>query len=211
MSTANFRRVNANNFYRVETSLYYDEELECWVNEYIDGSETQANEFILDDIRGMILYFDDTWNSVNEYSGDDGIVISEKYDNVSANSLGYIGITKKMIFRYGYYADGILDYDIVLDESYKLSDYDCIDDLVDDYLSWYYDNSDIYANEGMLKMQRKNVCKALERLVHNAANECERMAIRCCNDVLVCYGRFDNGGALYREYGDIDILMQKYA
>ncbi len=115
-----------------------------------------------------------------------------------------------IVIRSGYYEGAVLDYDIKVSTSqgdnFYLSEYDSVDDMVEDYLdaleniiSWKgYEHR---WNEGTFKMQKKNIRKWIEKRINAHVEKCEKFCKENCDVELCVSARFSNGETWYSKVG----------
>lgn len=112
--------------------------------------------------------------------------------------------------RSGYYAGAVLDYDVKVETSQgdtlHLSDYDSVDDMVEDYLDTLKDIVDWKGgqhkwNVGTFKMQEKNIRKWIEKRIDTHIENCEKFCKDVCEMELAVSARFSNGETWYTKVG----------
>jgi hypothetical protein len=115
-----------------------------------------------------------------------------------------------IVIRSGYYSGAVLDYDIRITncegDTFYLSDYDSVDDMIDDYLdtlkdiiSWKGYNHKW--NKGTFEIQKKNIRKWIERRIDNEIEKCEKFCKESSEMELCVSARFSNGETWYRKVG----------
>ena len=211
MSTANFSKVNANNYYVI---------LDTFKDEDENGNEVERykESWYYDELKDLITYgADEKFGGWDRIEGGDGnrnyygTYICEK-DTVW-NTFGSkapwfleVGITPTIIMRSGYYSGATLDYELRITDSrsneVKLSDYDDLGDLLNDMMDNLYELVEWHGHEcgwttGTFKMQRKNIERWLEAKILEVIDECEAICAANAEETLVCGGRFSNGEAIY--------------
>ena len=115
-----------------------------------------------------------------------------------------------IVIRSGYYEGAVLDYDIMVStcegDNFYLSEYDCVEDMVEDYLdaleniiSWKgYQHR---WNEGTFKMQKKNIRKWIGKRINAHVEKCEKFCKENCDMELCVSARFSNGETWYSKVG----------
>lgn len=110
--------------------------------------------------------------------------------------------------RSGYYAGAVFDYDVKVETSQgdtlHLSDYDNVDDMIDDYMDILKDIVDWKGeqhkwNVGTFKLQQKNIRKWIENRVNKHIENCEKFCKENCDVELCVRARFSNGETWYSE------------
>ena len=112
--------------------------------------------------------------------------------------------------RSGYYAGAVLDYDVKVETSQgdtlHLSDYDNVDDMIDDYMNILKDIVDWKGdqhkwNVGTFKLQKKNIRKWIEKRINTHIENCEKFCKENCEMELCVSARFSNGETWYSKVG----------
>jgi len=115
-----------------------------------------------------------------------------------------------IVIRSGYYAGAVFDYDIHVQtcdgDDFYLSDYDKVDDMIEDYLDalesvieWKgYDHK---WNVGTFKMQKNNIRKWIEKRINTHIENCEKFCKENCEMELCVSARFSNGETWYSKVG----------
>ena len=214
MSTCNFSKVNADNYY-VIYSTYKDED--------IDGNEVeyQRDEWDYDCLMECINdYANNTYGGYDRVDGYDGnrnypaSKVCEKdteWETFGTKKPWFleVGVVSTILMRSGYYSGGNLDYDITLIDcqgrnTIKLSEYYDLGDMIDDMLDTLEEivgdcghDCEHPWNLGTFKMQRKNIEKWLTDRILNMIEECEDICQKMCDETYVCGGVFSNGEAIY--------------
>ena len=114
-----------------------------------------------------------------------------------------------IVIRSGYYGGAVLDYDIKVstnDDVFYLSEYDSVDDLVEDYLVCMEDVFNIRGsvhkwNVGTFKMQKKNIRKWIEKRIDEMVERCEKFCKENCETELCVIAIFSNGETIYAKVG----------
>ena len=218
MSTPNFHKVHARNYYVIyDETTRYDEETDTdvpcmrdsddfdmvidWACEYAKTEKgytplncTYPNSFVRSMDSSAIL------------EKAEWVSFGKKSDYKPFNQFEF----KRQIFVHnGHYCGANYDWDIVLTmncgESYRLSEYDSVDDLIDDITDeWQEEASDTWYegwNNGLAVMQKKNVKKWLTKMFDKFSDEADDLCRNLCEGVYVCVGIFSNGEAVYeKEY-----------
>lgn len=209
MATANFYIKNALNYYAIFDT--YECENEEGEMQTYERDEWDWNE-LFNDIRyrGEICKnfpnFSKEWNA-----GMDARELCESNSNWATFGKAWTTETNVegvIVYRCGYYEGVVLDYDIKLTTydgtNFYLSEYDNIDDMIEDYL----DNiEDIIKwqghqhkwNVGTFKLQKKNIHKWLEKRIDDQIEKCEDFCKSNCEKTLGVCARFSNGETWYSE------------
>jgi len=115
-----------------------------------------------------------------------------------------------IVIRSGYYAGAVLDYDVRVEtcegDYFYLSDYDSVDDMVEDYLDTLKDIVDWKGyehkwNVGTFKMQKKNIRKWIGKRINTHIENCEKFCKENCDMELCVSARFSNGETWYSKVG----------
>jgi len=214
MATSNFYVKNAKSYYAFKGT--YEVENDEGVMEEVTRDEWEWDE-LLDYIR---------------YRGEDGKLFdcpsSEKYNShmdarnicetntewlIFGNGNAWItetNIESVIVIRSGYYEGAVLDYDIKVESSqgevFYLSDYNNVNDMVDDYLDTMKDNVEWKGymhkwNVGTFKIQQKNIRKWLEKRINTHIENCEKFCKENCDVELKVSARFSNGETWYSKVG----------
>ena len=213
MATSNFKVINAKSYYAFLNT--YKVENEEGVMEEVERDEWDW-ENLLEWIRyrGEEGIFDcHSENRWNRKMDARNVCETEKHYLVFGNGNAWTTDTNIecfIVMRSGYYEGGVFDYEVKLtlssgDEFY-LSDYDSVDDMLDDYLdavkenvSWYgYDHK---WNVGTFKIQKKNIRKWIEGEVSKHIDMCEYFCKENCDVELCVSARFSNGETWYSKVG----------
>lgn len=119
-------------------------------------------------------------------------------------------ITSTIVIRSGYYEGAVLDYEIELvtsdADSFFLSDYDSIDDLIDAYLDaleeiiQWKGRQDKW-NVGTFYIQKNNIRKWIDKRISDEIDKCESFCAENVDTELVCCGVLSNGEAVYERVG----------
>ena len=112
--------------------------------------------------------------------------------------------------RGGYYAGAVLDYDVKVETSQgdtlHLSDYDNVDDMIDDYMDILKDivvwkGYQHKWNVGTFEIQKKNIRKWIEKRINMHIENCEKFCKENCEMELAVSARFSNGETWYSKVG----------
>lgn len=112
--------------------------------------------------------------------------------------------------RNGYYAGAVLDYDVKVMSSqgdiFYLSEYDNVDDMIDDYMDTLKDIIEWKGeqhkwNVGTFKLQQKNIRKWIEKRINTHIENCEKFCKENCEMELAVSARFSNGETWYSKVG----------
>lgn len=208
MSTANFSVINARGYYTI-LDTYECEDENGVMQTY------QRDEWDFEDIMNNIRY-----NSKFPYPSKDWNDKMDAKELCMASEWEIFGngnawttdmcVESTIVIRSGYYSGAVLDYDIRLETSqgdeFFLSDYDNVDDMVDNYLdivgdivSWKGHNHKW--NDGTFKIQKKNIRKWIEKRVEDEIEKCESFCKERCDCQLAVRARFSNGETWYTKVG----------
>ena len=112
--------------------------------------------------------------------------------------------------RSGYYAGAVLDYDVKVETSQgdtlHLSDYDNVDDMIDDYMDILKDivewrGEEHKWNVGTFEIQKKNIRKWIDKRISTHIENCEKFCKENCEMELCVSARFSNGETWYSKVG----------
>lgn len=207
MSCPNFHKTNARNYYvisdyivdedgieRMKDSYDYDFDMDCTCNYAHD----EKNYTIVD--RTDRDNYNDSMDSIP-------ILEKSSWENFSKSEYGFcsIKIKQEIFVLCGHYSGANYDWDIEVHfnhgETLRLSQYDDIEDLVEDaYEAWECNLSVFYTEgweKGFIKMQKKNFKKWLSELINKASDEADDFCKSVCDEEYVCTGIFSNGEAVY--------------
>ena len=115
-----------------------------------------------------------------------------------------------IVIRSGYYAGAVLDYDVKVETSQgdtlHLSDYDNVDDMIDDYMDILKDivawrGEEHKWNVGTFNIQKKNIRKWIEKRINTYIENCEKFCKENCEMELAVSARFSNGETWYTKVG----------
>lgn len=115
-----------------------------------------------------------------------------------------------IVIRSGYYAGAVLDYDVKVETSQgdtlHLSDYDNVDDMIDDYMDILKDivawrGEEHKWNVGTFNIQKKNIRKWIEKRINTYIENCEKFCKENCEMELCVSARFSNGETWYSKVG----------
>ena len=213
MSTPNFHKVHARNYYVVgDKTSYYDEELGKDVpcqkesEDYdmdIDfacelGKEKGFTPLDANDRSNYARSMGST--AIMEKSG--WYAFGKKSAEMAFNNFEF---SQEIYAQSGYYSGMNYDWDININDNFggnfRLSEYDDVDSLVEDIAdAWQEEASDTWYegwNAGMAKIQKKNLKKWLVKMIDKFSDEADDMCRDICEDVYVCGGIFSNGEAIY--------------
>ena len=210
MSTPNFHKVHARNFYvlmptttteDVETGeeievakddIDFEDDLECACVHGREKGFTPCDKNTYSDRMGRGVMEKSAWYCFGKES--------------SALPFNNFEFTQEISIHSGYYSGANYDWDISIcanyGDSWKLSEYESVGDMIDDILdSWEYEAGDTFYgwNAGLAKMQRKNIKKWLERMIDKLSDEADEVCKEVCEEEYYCAGIFSNGEAVYRK------------
>lgn len=109
----------------------------------------------------------------------------------------------QMGLRPGYYDGANLDYLVNFETDLKLSDGDTeeladeIMDYMDDYAFYYMERKPY--SEGLYKMNRTRIRKALVKFLDGIVDECEKYMTEACDQKMGVLYRFCNGETIYAQ------------
>ena len=115
-----------------------------------------------------------------------------------------------IVIRSGYYAGAVLDYDVKVEtcdgDYLYLSDYNNVDDMIEDYLYILRDIVDWKGgqhkwNVGTFKIQKENIRKWIEKRINTHIENCEKFCKENCEMELAVSARFSNGETWYSKVG----------
>lgn len=209
MATANFYTKNARGYYVILDS-YEAKNAEGVMQTY------ERDEWDFEDIIDNISHNDTfpypskDWNGrmdARELCG--GKTSCETFGNGKAWTTETC-VSSVIVIRSGYYSGAVLDYDICVEtskgDSFYLSEYDSVDEMIEDYLDTLEDIIDWNGSEhkwnvGTFKIQKKNIRKWIENRVENEIQKCEDFCKEQCETELAVYARFSNGETMYTKVG----------
>ena len=214
MATCNFWVKNAKSYYVFDDNY-------STINDEGEEVEVARDEWDWDSLLDEIRYLGkegkifDCPSSENHNRRMDATNICET--NTDWNTFGNgnawtteTNVESVICIRSGYYAGAVLDYDVKVETSQGdtlyLSDYDSVDDMVEDYLdtleniiSWKgYDHK---WNMGTFKMQKKNIRKWIGKRIETHIENCEKFCKDVCDMELAVSARFSNGETWYTKVG----------
>lgn len=208
MSCPNFHKVHARNYYVIldETTFIdpeTDEEVVCQKDQFdydmdilcaIERSEEKG--FYGIDQRERSNY--------NKRMG--GCPFMRKDGEMcfgNGNDFNRFNYSINIYVNDGYYSGSNYDWDIRIETYYgdvfELSDYYSKEDFIEDIIDHWKENTsyDGEWNEGLIKIQTKNIRKWLEKQIDLISDEADDVCRDICEDVYVCGGIFSNGEAVY--------------
>lgn len=210
MATANFYTRNAQSYYAFRDTYQYENE---------DGTTEDVMrdemdwDILMDDIRfNAEKLFPITSNAWNNRMDARELCETETtwqdFGNGNAWTL-QTAIDSVIVIRSGYYGGAVLDYDIKVNtqgSSFYLSEYNDVDELIEDYLNELEDLVDWHGinhkwNSGTFKMQKNNIRKWIEKLIEKEIEKCEKFCKDNCDDELCVSARFGNGETWYSKVG----------
>ena len=213
MATANFSVINARGYYTILDT--YEAENEDGVMQTYERDEWDFRD-LMDDIRYRGEICKNFPNSSEEWNRRmdarelcESISKWETFGNGNAWTTE-TNVESVIVMRSGYYEGAVFDYDIHVQtcdgDDFYLSDYDSVDDMIEDYLNalesvieWKgYDHK---WNVGTFKMQKNNIRKWIEKRVENEIQNCEDFCKANCQMELRVSARFSNGETWYSKVG----------
>lgn len=214
MATSNFWVKNAQSYYAFKDTY-------ATVNDEGEDVEVTRSDWDWDDLLECICY-----------RGEEGKIFdcpsTEKFNrhmdarNICETNTDWLAfgngnawttetnVESVICIRSGYYAGAVFDYDVKVETSQgdtlHLSDYDNVDDMIDDYMDILKDIVDWKGeqhkwNVGTFKLQQKNIRKWIENRVNKHIENCEKFCKENCDVELCVRARFSNGETWYSEVG----------
>lgn len=209
MATANFIIINAKSYYAISDT--YECENDEGVMETFERDQWEWDEFI-DNIRYNDIFPNPSvdWNRLMDASE-----LCESDSNWEAFGNGKAtlietNVESVIVIRSGYYEGAVLDYEIKVTtcegETFNLSVYDNVKDMIDDYLDALENNikweGDVcHWNVGTFKIQKKNIRKWIEKRIESEIDKCEKFCKANADMELCISARFSNGETWYRKVG----------
>lgn len=105
-----------------------------------------------------------------------------------------VGADVEIFANPGYYEGANIDYEITF-EGFKLSDYECFDDLLWDFRD-YYENF-VQLNPGLASIHWGRFCKMFREFAESVIRKVEDYCRESCDQILKVAGAFSNGEAVY--------------
>ena len=214
MATRNFWLKNARSYYAFNDT--YEMENEEGVMEEFTRDEWEWDE-LLDCIRyrGKEGKFFDCPSSEKYNSHMDARNICETNTDWQTFGNGNAWTTKTnvesvIVIRSGHYAGAVLDYDVKVEPSegytLHLSDYDNMDDMIDDYMDILKNIVEWKGyqhkwNVGTFEIQKKNIRKWIDKRISTHIENCEKFCKENCEMELCVSARFSNGETWYSKVG----------
>ena len=213
MATANFKVINAKSYYVLNDT--YEVENEEGVMEEVVRDEWEFQD-LMDDIRYRGELCKNFPNSSDDWNRRmDARELCESDSNWATFGNGNAWTTETnvegvIVVRSGYYEGAVLDYDIhvqsCMGDDFYLSNYDNVDDMIEDYLDVLQNNIewkgyDHKWNVGTFKMQKNNIRKWIEKHINEQIEKCEDFCKSNCQMELCVYARFSNGETWYTKVG----------
>ena len=214
MSTPNFRKVHARNYYVIMPTTTFidpetDEEVEVSKDYYDYEMDIECAQEC-----GKAKGFEpmDCTDRSYHVKGMDGAPIMRKETSVAFGKkcdkfdFNWFTFTMDVFVHNGYYSGGNYDWDIRVSTGYdefRLSDYGDISSMVEDILDEWSDGAMCEWNAGFIAIQRRNVSKWLERMIDKFSDEADDICRSVCEEVYVCGGIFSNGEAVYYKEGSL--------
>lgn len=210
MATANFSKVNAQNYYAI-LDTYEEENEEGVMTEY--QRDYWDFQILYDSIRsccGDNFESSDKWN---EQMDATELCTAEEWYTYGKEKKAWTTetlIESVICVRGGRYSGAVLDYDIKLRNvrgtEFYLSEFDNMDDMIDCYLLSMSEIIESYGiehgwNIGTFKMHKTNIRKWLSKLVYSEIEKCEECCKKNCDVVLGICARFSNGETWYGKVG----------
>ena len=214
MATCNFYVKNAQSYYVFNDTCEYE-------NEEGVMEEVPRDEWDWDDLLDCI-----------RYRGEEGKIFNcpstETYNrrmearnicetNTDWQTFGNgnawtteTNVESMIVIRSGYYAGAVLDYDVKVEtcegDYFYLSDYENMDDMIEDYLDTLKDIVEWKGhqhkwNVGTFKMQKNNIRKWIEKRINTHIENCEKFCKENCEMELAVSARFSNGETWYTKVG----------
>lgn len=198
MGTCNFSKRFAADYYVVDGRRYFNsdgEEIEKWE----EGCEVfDDTDYVLDDIVEVA-------KSCGWESGDRDCLCKKWEDEDLVLGTTPFEILTKVEFLPGYYEAGNLDWDIRVRIpgswfDVNLSDFYTIEDFADDVSYAFMDYEDGW-NEGLKKMQLKNIVKKMLDKIREVGLKADEFCKSVCTGVYAVSARFSNGETWYTKIG----------
>lgn len=214
MATCNFWLKNARSYYAFNDTYNT-------INDEGEEVEVVRDEWEWDDLLDCI-----------RYRGEEGKIFdclpSEKFNrrmdarNICETDTDWLtfgngnawttetNVESVIVIRSGYYAGAVLDYDVKVETSQgdtlHLSDYDNVQDMIDDYLDTLKDIVEWRGeqhkwNVGTFEIQKKNIRKWIEKRINTHIENCEKFCKENCEIELCVSARFSNGETWYSKVG----------
>ena len=216
MSTANFYKQNAKDYYVLDGRSYWKEnedgeleELECWEEGcQVDDCSEDEIEYIRERagaFENKYACYGSWYVPQKEYEslgyGDWVLNICKKQDVFDLTPDCSIIVTTEIILRPGYYEAANLDWCISISDNHGCSfdgEYgpDDEDGLVRDALEYVAYCEETW-NPGLVKMQEKNISKKVKEIFRKAQEEADGFCRDNCTGVYALAYRFSNGEAGY--------------
>ena len=214
MATCNFWLKNARSYYAFNDTYKTE-------NDEGEEVEVMRDEWEWDDLLDCI-----------RYRGEEGKIFtcpsSEKHNrrmdarNICETETDWLtfgngnawttetNVESVICIRSGYYAGAVLDYDVKVETSQGdtlyLSDYDNVEDMIDNYLDTLKDIVEWKGeqhkwNVGTFEIQKKNIRKWIEKRIDTHIENCEKFCKDNCEMELCVSARFSNGETWYSKVG----------
>lgn len=201
MAAPNFSKRNASRYFCMGREAYIDQEAidaNEWPQEWLGQFDQGQTQFDYDCAKDNLMaelkkagYWEPTTSGRNydrlnyECRYGSAYLAKTRIEFQYAGADFYIDIRVKE--NSGYYSGSCLDYEISVSGcNWEEGDFDLCDDYNDDF---YFEVEDIIeknvcGNQGMTKLQAKNIIKKLYRTINEATDELELIFSRCCQDEL---------------------------
>lgn len=192
--------MSTSNFYKVHAKQYYAVNVEDWDVEYM-------SDYIKEVLHNITpQYKDDDENTFPELStlrDYPSRCIAEMTDKWLHHELSNLKISIGFHIIAGYYKGATLDYDICIENDYCrtfLSEYynvhNMVDDMTDYVINQAYDYEDDFVKYKDVINDFKELCKyEVAKAIEIAEKVCQTIA----DDTLRCTAQFSNGEALYEK------------
>jgi hypothetical protein len=188
MATSNFLTINTKNIYAIK----WDGDVEKTISK-LQYKGTSLFDFI--DYRASC------YNNNHRFEGEN--ILYKEYKTSSFPKIeANIYIDIEIVVRNGYYENGNLDFDLVIEDDYgykyHLSDYygniaSFADDIANSYVELYFEDYKEHENE-------INEYKAfLEHEFEEACNYANNVLKALCNEAYQVIGTFNNGACVYEK------------
>lgn len=180
MSTSNFSKENAQNYYAIIPS---EEDAEWW---NVDDDLRSCLP-----MRGFEKSDEQLWTEYDRTRmSRDSIFFARKWYDTPTDEFD---MCAELCFTPGYYEGGTLDYDITIgcgSRIWRLSDYDSAEDMAEEMADtikeWWGEAYADYNSDWILPA------------LLDAEEDCEHMCEDLCDTPLECAARFSNGETIYR-------------
>ena len=209
MSCPNFHKVHARNYYVVtDETTFIDPETDEEVVIQKDQFDYDLDiECAIERSKEKGFYGIDQRERSNYYNNRMGGCPFMRSDEVmcfgNGNDFNRFICHIDIYVQDGYYCGFNYDWDIRIEtyygDTFDLSGYYSNDDFIKDIIDHWKENASYGGewNEGLIKIQTKNIRKWLEKQIELISNKADDVCRDICEEVYVCGGIFSNGEAVY--------------